>query len=82
MSPESIHQQLDAWGNHATLDRLGHVTAPTLEIAGGKDLVCPPHLGKALADVIPGAPFEGWPEAAHQPFQEDPEKFNARLEAF
>jgi pimeloyl-ACP methyl ester carboxylesterase len=81
-SPESMHQQLDAWGNHTTLDRLGQVTAPTLVIAGAKDLICPPHLGQAVADAIPGAQFEVWPEAAHQPFQEDPHKFNARLEAF
>ena len=81
-SPESMHQQLDAWGHHTTLDRLGQVTAPTLVIAGGRDLVCPPHLGRAVADAIPGAQFEVWPEAAHQPFQEEPERFNARLEAF
>ena len=81
-SLESMHQQLDAWGNHNTLDRLGQVVAPTLVIAGGKDLVCPPHLGKTVADAIPGAEFEVWPEAAHQPFQEEPATFNARLEAF
>ena len=81
-SLDSMHQQLDAWANHTTLDRLGQVTAPTLVIAGGKDLVCPPHLGKAVADAIPGAQFEVWPEAAHQPFQEEPARFNARLEAF
>ena len=38
-SLESMHQQLDAWGHHNTLDRLGQVHAPTLVIAGGKDLV-------------------------------------------
>ena len=79
---ESMHQQLDAWAHHTTLDRLGQVAAPTLVIAGGKDLVCPPHLGQAVADAIPGAQFEVWPDAAHQPFQEEPATFNARLEAF
>jgi pimeloyl-ACP methyl ester carboxylesterase len=81
-SPEALHAQLDAWGHHVTLDRLDQVTAPTLVIAGGRDLVCPPHLGKAVADAIAGAQFEVWPEAAHQPFQEEPDRFNARLEAF
>jgi pimeloyl-ACP methyl ester carboxylesterase len=79
---ESMHQQLAAWGNHRTLDRLGQVTAPTLVIAGERDLICPPHLGKAVADAIPGARFEVWADAAHQPFQEEPERFNARLESF
>ena len=54
-SLNSMHQQLDAWANHITLDRLGQVAAPTLVIAGGKDLVCPQHLGKAVADRIAGA---------------------------
>ena len=81
-SLDSMHQQLDAWANHITLDRLEQVAAPTLVIAGGKDLVCPQHLGKAVADRIPGAQFEVWPDAAHQPFQEEPARFNARLEEF
>jgi pimeloyl-ACP methyl ester carboxylesterase len=79
---ESMHQQLDAWANHTTLDRLSHVSAPTLVIAGENDLICPPRLGKAVADAIPGAHFEVWSGAAHQPFQEEAERFNARLEAF
>jgi 3-oxoadipate enol-lactonase len=33
-------------------------------------------------DAIPGSQFEVWPDAAHQPFQEEPARFNARLEAF
>jgi len=77
-----MHRQLDAWAHHITLDRLGRVGAPTLVIAGGRDLVCPPHLGEAVADAILGAQFEVWPVAAHQPFQEESERFNARLEAF
>jgi hypothetical protein len=35
-SLESMHQQLDAWANHTTLDRLGQVKAPTLVIAGAR----------------------------------------------
>jgi pimeloyl-ACP methyl ester carboxylesterase len=79
---DTMHRQLHAWANHVTLDRLGQVTAPTLVIAGARDLVCPPHLGKAVADAIPGAQFEIWADAAHQPVQEDPDRINARLEEF
>ncbi|MEU9374301.1 hypothetical protein AB0D94_11080 [Streptomyces sp. NPDC048255] len=35
-----------------------------------------------MADAIPGARFEVMPEEAHQPFQESPDLFNARVDAF
>jgi pimeloyl-ACP methyl ester carboxylesterase len=38
--------------------------------------------GRAVADGIPGARFEILAEEAHQPFQEVPGLFNARLGAF
>ena len=59
-----MHRQLDAWANHATLDRLWQVTAPTLVIAGGRDLVCPPtwaggrrrHRRRPVRGVAGGSP--------------------------
>ena len=35
-----------------------------------------------MADLIPGASFELLDEEAHQPFQEIPEEWNARVDAF
>jgi pimeloyl-ACP methyl ester carboxylesterase len=79
---EAFQRQLAAFGGHDTLDRLGGITAPTLVLAGELDLATPPRLGRAVAEGIPGAVFEVLPGEAHQPFQEVPEVFNARVGAF
>ncbi len=38
--------------------------------------------GRVVADGIPGAVFEVVSGEAHQPFQESPEAFNRRVDAF
>jgi pimeloyl-ACP methyl ester carboxylesterase len=80
--PEAFRRQLDAFTSHFLLDELPRVTAPTLVLAGGVDIATPPRLGREVADAIPGAVFEVWDEEAHQPFQEVPDRFNARVDAF
>jgi pimeloyl-ACP methyl ester carboxylesterase len=36
----------------------------------------------AVAELIPGAQFQVMEEEAHQPFQEIPDEWNARVDAF
>jgi pimeloyl-ACP methyl ester carboxylesterase len=55
---------------------------PALVLAGEYDIVVPPRLGRAVAEEIPRARFEVMPGESHQPFQEVPEQFNARVDAF
>jgi pimeloyl-ACP methyl ester carboxylesterase len=81
-SVEAIQRLIDALVDHDTADRLHRITAPTLVLAGGQDISAPPRLGRAVAEAIPGARFEVLPEEAHQPFQEVPDEFNARVDAF
>jgi pimeloyl-ACP methyl ester carboxylesterase len=81
-SAEAFQLQLEPFMRHDTLDRLSGITAPTLVLAGERDIATPPRLGRVVADVIPGARFEVMAEEAHQPFQESPDVFNARVEAF
>jgi pimeloyl-ACP methyl ester carboxylesterase len=81
-SPDAIQRTLDALVAHQTADRLQRITAPTLVIAGAQDICTPPRYGRVVADGIPGARFEVLPEEAHQPFQEVPDQFNARVDAF
>jgi 3-oxoadipate enol-lactonase len=81
-TPEDLQQYLDALLDHDTTDRLQHVTAPTLVLAGGRDSVGRPELGRVVADAIPGAVFEVWATEAHQPFQEVPDRWNTRVDAF
>jgi pimeloyl-ACP methyl ester carboxylesterase len=74
--------QLDACNAHDTFDRLPDIIAPTLVVAGELDIAFPPRYGREVADRIPGAEFEVLAGEAHQPFQESPDDFNARAEAF
>src|SRR5919202_872508 len=41
-----------------------------------------PELGRAVAAAIPGARFEVQEGESHQPFQEVPDRWNARVDAF
>ena len=79
---EDLQRYMDAFLDHDTTDRLPRIAAPTLVLAGGRDSTARPPLGRAVADLVPGARFEVMDEEAHQPFQEVPEEWNARVDAF
>ena len=81
-SAEDVHRFLAGFWTHDTTDRLPSVTAPTLVLAGGRDPTARPVLGRAVAEAIPGALFEVMEEESHQPFQEVPDRWNARVDAF
>jgi pimeloyl-ACP methyl ester carboxylesterase len=81
-SAAAFQRQLAAFNSVSTLDRLPAISVPTLVLAGGADIAAPPRLGRTVADAIPGAAFEIMPGEAHQPFQEVPDRFNARVDAF
>jgi pimeloyl-ACP methyl ester carboxylesterase len=77
-----MHAFLDAFVEHDTSDRLPKITAPTLVLAGGRDMTSRPELCRAVADLIPGARFEVLAYEAHQPFQEIPAEWNSRVDYF
>jgi pimeloyl-ACP methyl ester carboxylesterase len=79
---EDLQASLDAFLDHDTTDRLPEIAAPTLVLAGGRDTTSRPELCRAVAELIPGAGFELMEEEAHQPFQEVPDEWNARVDAF
>ena len=81
-SVEAFQAQVDACLAHDTADRLSRIAAPTLVLAGEFDIVVPPRFGRSVAAGIPNARFEVMPVEAHQPFQEVPDEFNARVDAF
>lgn len=81
-STKAIQRTIDALLAHETADRLAAIKVPTLVLAGGLDIITPPRYGRLVADAIPGAMFEVLHEEAHQPFQEVPDDFNARVDAF
>jgi pimeloyl-ACP methyl ester carboxylesterase len=79
---EDLQRYIDAFVDHDTTDRLPGIAAPTLVLAGGRDIQMRPELCRAVAELIPGARFEVMDEEAHQPFQEVPDEWNARVDAF
>ncbi len=81
-APEDLQRFLDAFLDHDTTDRLPQIAAPTLVLAGGFDPTARPELGRIVADAIPGAQFQIFEGEAHQPFQEVPQVWNARVDAF
>ena len=81
-APEDLQGYVAAFIDHDTTDRLPTITAPTLVLAGGSDPSARPELGRAVAEAIPGARFEVLEGEAHQPFQEIPDVWNARVDAF
>ena len=79
---EDLQRFLDAFVEHDTTDRLPQIAVPTFVVAGGRDTTSRPALGRAVAELIPGARFAVLEEEAHQPFQEIPDAWNARVDAF
>jgi 3-oxoadipate enol-lactonase len=79
---DDLHRFLGAFWAHDGTDRLPVIAAPTLVLAGGLDPGARPELGQAVADLVPGAVLEVWATESHQPFQEVPERWNARVDAF
>jgi pimeloyl-ACP methyl ester carboxylesterase len=81
-SSDDVHAFLDAFVEHDASDRLREIAVPTLVLAGGRDITSRPELCRAVAELIPGARFEVLEDEAHQPFQEVPEEWNSRVDAF
>jgi pimeloyl-ACP methyl ester carboxylesterase len=81
-APQDLQRFLDAFLDHDTSDRLAQIAAPTLVLAGGRDSTSRPELCRAVAELIPGARFEVMEEESHQPFQEVPDEWNQRVDAF
>ena len=81
-SVEAFQAQVDACLGHDTAGRLSQIAAPTLVLSAELDVILPPRFGRFVAAAIPNARFEVMPGQAHQPFQEIPDEFNARVDAF
>src|SRR5215211_2457881 len=81
-SVEAFQAQVDVCLTHDTEDRLPEISASTLVLSGEFDIILPPRFGRSVTAKIPNARFDVMPGEAHQPFQEVPEEFNARVETF
>jgi pimeloyl-ACP methyl ester carboxylesterase len=81
-STEAFERTIDALLEHDTADRLADIALPTLVLAGELDRIFPPRYGREVAEAISDTQFEVLSGEAHKPFQEAPDEFNARVDAF
>jgi len=63
-------------------ERLTSVRAPTLVIAGGRDIGATPEMARAIAGRIPGAELAVFDEASHLSVAELPDRFHDTVAAF
>jgi pimeloyl-ACP methyl ester carboxylesterase len=76
-STPGLRCQLDVGPKDNRLPAYGAITAPTLVMGFADDVVLPPHLGREVADAIPGARYVEIPDTGHLGFIEHPQAVNA-----
>lgn len=73
--PTTAYSYLHHWlasAAHDAYERLNRITAPTLVVHGEQDVVVPPANALVLAERIPGAKLQLWPDAAHMYIVDEP----------
>jgi pimeloyl-ACP methyl ester carboxylesterase len=79
---EGFQAQIDAYAAHDARDRLPTIDVPALVLSGSEDLNAPRRFGDELVSLIPGARHVIIDGGGHQPFQEDPARWNAIVDGF
>ncbi|RDH76395.1 alpha/beta hydrolase [Mycolicibacterium moriokaense] len=72
-----LRAQLEVSPHENRLPAYRSITAPTLVIGFGDDVVLPPHLGREVADALPNGRYLEIPDAGHLGFIEKPQLVNA-----
>jgi pimeloyl-ACP methyl ester carboxylesterase len=67
---------------HSTADFLPTITAPTLVLAGRRDLFTPPSVQQKMADLIPDSEIVWFDEGGHMLPIEEPEGIVAAMKDF
>jgi 3-oxoadipate enol-lactonase len=78
-SAEGVAAQSAAIRTHATLDRLGQISAPTLVLVGAQDIVNPVVYSEELVARIPGATLKVLDPGGHAVLFENEDAANAAL---
>lgn len=72
----SYENQLHAVSPHDTFEKLHHISAPTLIIAGEEDILMPEKEAREMAAIIPHATLKIIPQCAHMPHVEQAALFS------
>jgi pimeloyl-ACP methyl ester carboxylesterase len=79
---EAFRRQCLAAGDHFTRDRLANVQVPAMVVVGEHDIVNPPRVARAMADLIPGCRFECLADVGHLPHIENGPLFRQAIASF
>ncbi len=79
---DAFERQFAACLKHDTVDRLNHITMPTLIMSGDDDPLVPPENSRILKELIPHAELDFFPGKRHCFFIEEAEQFNQKLISF
>jgi len=71
-----------ACANHDATSLLPRIAAPTLVLAGERDILVPPALSRALAKSIPGSRLKIIPAGGHVPWLDNPHDTLDEIETF
>jgi pimeloyl-ACP methyl ester carboxylesterase len=74
--------QLEACIIDNRLERYGDIKTPCLVISFEDDITVPPHLGREVADAIPGSEYHQIAESGHYGYLEQPEAVNTAITGF
>ena len=70
--PLAYLHQAAAVAGHDAYERLTQIAAPTLVVHGEEDIFIPPANALVLAEKIPGAELQLWPDAGHMYIIDEP----------
>jgi pimeloyl-ACP methyl ester carboxylesterase len=76
-----VDQAIARRTDYDNLDLVGSLREPMTFVFGGKDPIVGPALAQTLTASVPRAKVVVFPNAGHGLFIEDPERFNALLDA-
>jgi pimeloyl-ACP methyl ester carboxylesterase len=74
------HQGIEVLGNR--LEDYRKIRSRCLVIGFGDDLIAPPHMGRELADYIPGCKYEELADCGHYGYLEEPDTVNKLITSF
>ncbi len=80
--PDAFFRQFDACLNHDTVNRLDHISTPTLILAGDDDPLVPSENSRILKELMPWADLYFFPGCRHCFFIEKADLFNQKVIAF
>jgi pimeloyl-ACP methyl ester carboxylesterase len=80
--PDAFERQFAACLKHDTVNRLNHITMPTLIISGDDDPLVPPENSRILKELIPHAELKFFHGCRHCFFIEEAETFNQEVISF